>query len=77
MRSPYNHLRGQTAPRVVEVTMKAILCALVLAGTVLPASAISRYNTTGMQCDEVQYRVEARRRCDPALQVQAHQYDAL
>lgn len=38
--------------------MKAILCTLVLAASVLPASAISRYNTTGMQCDEVQYRVQ-------------------
>ncbi len=39
--------------------MKKILCALVLAVAVLPAHAISRYNTNGMQCDEVQYRVKS------------------
>ncbi len=39
--------------------MKTVLCALVLAATMLPAHAISRYNTTSMQCDEVQYKVRS------------------
>jgi len=38
--------------------MRYVLAAVLLAATALPASAISRYNTQSMACDNVQMRVQ-------------------